>query len=147
MLETRFVMPGPRQHRNLYTAVNSLYKKEGFKVFWKGTIPTCIKDGLFAGIYYQLYQATKNQLSGYETFNNFVSGLFAGAFATVISHPFEILRAKVQSGNNTICSKLASGLGQIYNKEGISGFMKGVGPRLARKPLINASTFMVFESI
>lgn len=65
VLETRFVMPGPRQHKNIFSATHSLYKKEGLKVFMKGTIPTCIKDGLFAGIYYQLYQITKNNYFGY----------------------------------------------------------------------------------
>lgn len=29
----------------------------------------------------------------------------------------------------------------------MAGFMKGVTPRLAKKPLINATTFLVFESI
>jgi solute carrier family 25 protein 38 len=137
-------MPGPRQHKNIFSATNSLYKNEGFKVFWKGTTPTCIKDGLFAGIYYQLYQATKNNYLGYEAIDNFIAGLFAGGFATVISHPFEILRAKIQSGDSSIASKLTCGLKQIYQEDGALGFLKGVGPRLARKPLINATTFMVF---
>ena len=65
VLETRFCMPGPRQHKNLFTAVKSLYKNEGPKAFWKGTLPSCIKDGLFAGIYYQLYKSTKNNFFGY----------------------------------------------------------------------------------
>ena len=140
-------MPGPRQHKNILSATSSLFKNEGLKVFWKGTTAACIKDGLFAGIYYQLYKTTKNNYSGYETFDNFLSGLFSGGCATVISHPFEIIRAKIQSGTPFIASKLSCGLKQIYREDGLSGFLKGVTPRLARKPLINATTFMVFETI
>ena len=141
-------MPGPKQHKGFLQAVKTLYVNEGIKTFWKGTLPSCMKDGIFAGIYYQLYTSIKNSNSGLSALNNFLSGLVAGCCATVISHPFEVVRAKIQAGNTgSVYSKLSERFSQIYRTEGMGGFMKGVTPRLARKPLINASTFMVFESI
>ena len=92
-------MPGPRQHTNLFSAVKTLYAKEGIKSFWKGTLPSCIKEGLFAGIYYQLYITIKEKHKTFSTLDNFLSGLVAGCCATVISHPFEVVRAKIQAGH------------------------------------------------
>ena len=110
-------------------------------------MPSCLKEGIFAGIYYKLYIMSKNTTFGFPTIDRFLSGLLAGCCATVISHPLEVVRAKMQSGTGFIYSRLSEGVKEINRKEGLGGFMKGVTPRLAKKPLINATTFLVFEGI
>ena len=106
-----------------------------------------MKEGIFAGIYYKLYKVTKVNYFKIPMLDNFLAGLFAGGCATLLSHPFEVLRARIQSGTGFIYSRFSEGLRQIYREEGVAGFLKGATPRLARKPLINTTTFMVFETI
>jgi solute carrier family 25 protein 38 len=63
-------------------------------------IPTCLKDGPFAGLYLLLYRLTKNMLEKtFElplSFVSMASGLTAGMIATTTTHPFEIIRARMQ---------------------------------------------------
>jgi hypothetical protein len=47
---------------------------------------------MFAGFYYSLYNKGKT----YEI-SSIVSGLGSGVIATAITHPFEIIRAKLQT--------------------------------------------------
>ena len=59
--------------------------------FFKGCLASCIKEGSFAGLYYALY--TEGKKLG---FTSTVSGMTAGLISTVMTHPFEIIRAHLQ---------------------------------------------------
>ena len=87
VLETRYVVPGPRIHHNIFTAMKTIYRQEGMQAFWKGVVPSCMKEGIFAGIYYKLYMMTKDTSFGFPSLDRFLSGLLAGCFATFVSHP------------------------------------------------------------
>lgn len=79
-----------------------------------------------------------------------ISGLVAGFFATMSSHPFEIVRARMQT-NRVInseenkCDGVIDGLKNIYKNEGLKGYFRGLTPRLIKKPLVNTLTFVMFE--
>ena len=51
-----------------------------------------MKEGLFAGFYYMIYEELKER--GY---NRFGSGISSGMLATSITHPLEIIRARLQT--------------------------------------------------
>jgi hypothetical protein len=69
-----------------------IYQYEGLKGFFQGGLTTCYKEGAFAGLYYMLYQEGKS-----FGINNFVAGFLSGMIATSLTHPFEIVRAEIQS--------------------------------------------------
>lgn len=69
-----------------------MYAIEGIQGFFKGSFASCIKEGSFAGFYYALY--IEGKTLGLSTL---VSGMLAGSISTVITHPFEIMRANLQS--------------------------------------------------
>ena len=52
---------------------------------------------------------------------------------------------KITSNKMNQCNGLMQGLNNIYNQEGISGFFRGIGPRLLKKPMSNALIFALFE--
>jgi hypothetical protein len=58
----------------------------------KGGLTSCIKEGMFAGIYYMLYSAFKDY-----GLNKVSAGLLSGMLSTALSHPFEIVRARLQT--------------------------------------------------
>lgn len=53
---------------------------------------SCYKEGMFAGLFYALYSEGKAL-----GINSFVAGMMAGMISTSITHPFEIVRAELQS--------------------------------------------------
>lgn len=86
------------------------------KAFWKGLVPSCLKEGIFAGIYYKLYIMSKNTSFGVPSLDRFLSGLLSGCCATIISHPLEVVRAKMQSGTGFIYSRLSEGVKEIHSR-------------------------------
>lgn len=80
-----------------------------------------------------------------------LSGMVSGLVATTVSHPFEIIRARMQiiskfdNNSDYEYKGILDGFRKIYDHEGYSGFFRGLAPRLVRKPLANALTFTFFE--
>jgi hypothetical protein len=79
-----------------------------------------------------------------------ISGMIAGFFATMSSHPFEIIRARMQvnkiiNSKENKCDGVVEGIKNIYQSEGLAGYARGLTPRLIKKPLVNTLTFVMFE--
>lgn len=53
---------------------------------------SCIKEGFFGGLYYMFYEELKD-----KGFSKLTSGIISGMISTSISHPFEIIRARLQT--------------------------------------------------
>jgi hypothetical protein len=93
VLETRYEYGGhERWNGGVFNNLNKIYQVEGIKGFWKGGLATCYKEGIFAGAYYTLYQEGKAL-----GLNAFIAGMLAGMISTSLTHPFEIVRAEIQS--------------------------------------------------
>ena len=110
----------------------------------KGIIASCLKEGLFAGAYYEIFLALKTMEDSYHVGTNFLNGIIAGLISTAFSHPFEIARAQIQADMN---GNIRQVFRDIYNTEGWKGFFKGLSPRLLRKPVINTTTFVIVEKL
>jgi hypothetical protein len=62
------------------------------KGFYSGGLTSCIKEGFFAGLYYMMYE----EMKAYGI-NKVTAGLSAGMLATAVTHPFELIRARLQT--------------------------------------------------
>lgn len=60
--------------------------------FFSGAMASCLKEGFFGGMYYMMYQELKD-----NNVNKFAAGLLSGTIATSITHPVEIIRARIQT--------------------------------------------------
>lgn len=89
--------------------------------------------------------------SSYLMLNAFIAGMNGGLVATVLTNPFDIIRTKLQYRHFEIKEKkidgIIHGFKSIILEHGFSGLMRGLTPRLIRKPLANATTFVVFEGL
>ena len=93
VIQTRYQYGGKQRWsggvlKNLYR----IYKLEGISGLWKGGLTSCYKEGLFAGIYYVLYQQGK--MLGIQSF---LAGIISGIISTTLTHPLQIVRAQLQS--------------------------------------------------
>ena len=119
----------------------------------KGGVSILFEEFLFGGFFNLFYELTNYYMST-DNKTNYLgylgAGTISGVLATVLTHPFEISRTKVQSHkvdytrrvNNSV---ILSIFVDIYRRYGVKGFAKGLLPRLLKKTLNNAATFYLYE--
>lgn len=118
-----------------------IYQEEGFRGYFKGGLTTCYKEGLFAGLFYTLYSEGKTL-----GLNSFVAGILSGMISTSITHPFEIVRAEIQSYVLTQHSITKMSIFKQIETLFRSGeAFRGLAPRVIKKPLTNTMAFLMFE--
>ncbi|SPO19850.1 related to mitochondrial carrier family protein [Ustilago trichophora] len=130
-------------------------------ILWRGLTPTLWRDVPFSAIYFAGYEAAKRSLtggglgegnasgSGEEFGVAFVSGALSGSFAAVFTHPFDVIKTRLQTqgalgeGEGRLSGSLrgatAKGSGNVWvamrnivAKEGGKGLWKGLSPRTAK---------------
>jgi hypothetical protein len=143
IVETRCELTHFHKYKTIHGALLDIYQTDGVKGFFSGGLTSCLKEGFFAGLYYMVYEELKK-----IGLCKFSSGIISGVLATAITHPLELIRAKIQTlevrpheGEN----------GHLLNEFRLlrknREWFKGVAPRLLKKPLSNTMTFLFFELI
>ncbi|KAJ9476973.1 Mitochondrial carrier protein MTM1 [Pseudozyma hubeiensis] len=139
----------------------SLRTGGGPLILWRGLTPTLWRDVPFSAIYFAGYEASKRSLtggglgegnaagSGEEFGVAFVSGALSGSFAAVLTHPFDVIKTRLQTqGSPREAGGRLSGslrgqaagyesnvwkaMRQIVREEGSKGLWKGLSPRTAK---------------
>lgn len=142
VIETRFEMTNFKQYSSILDGVKKIWQKEGPSTFMTGGLTSCFKEGMFAGMYYMLYNGFKDY-----GFSKLSAGLLSGLLSTSFSHPFEIVRAKLQTHGVRDVKHKESLLEEFKYMARHGGWFKGLFPRLIKKPLSNGLTFVLFETI
>jgi len=74
---------------------------------------------------------------------SFLCGLVAGALACLVTHPFDVVKTKVQTSKDGL--KAGEVISTILEREGMKGFAVGLSPRLLRRTLMAALSWSIFE--
>ena len=77
-----------------------------------------------------------------------VYGGIAGEVLWLSSYPFDVIKSKMQTdgyGANQKYSTMRDCFAKTWRAEGAGGFVKGIGPTLARAMPVSAGTFIVVE--
>ena len=75
-------------------------------------------------------------------------GGLAGEALWIASYPFDVVKSKMQSdgfGKDQKFKSMRDCFAQIWKREGMAGFWRGIGPTLARAMPVSAGTFVVAE--
>ncbi|KNC81149.1 hypothetical protein SARC_06516 [Sphaeroforma arctica JP610] len=75
-----------------------------------------------------------------------LSGFIAGICATVVSHPPDIIRARLQASDKPHITTY-SVVTQLLKEEGARGLLIGVWPRMIRRSLTAALSWTLFEQL
>ena len=68
--------------------------------------------------------------------SDLISGFVAGMTQTVIGHPFDTTKVRLQTSTSNLRNTVVS----IFRNEGLRGFYKGYGPPLLINSVINKSS-------
>lgn len=145
--------------------------------WFRGTLATICRDVPFSGLFFVVYVHLKGQLGveansrervNFYALQNFACGAIAAATASAITHPFDVLRTRLQldavaSAAATAASKssgnmskalvspvrrgLVRGVIDLARTEGLGVLGRGLGMRLLKRSLMAALTWTSFEEI
>ncbi|KAF0695089.1 Aste57867_14074 [Aphanomyces stellatus] len=116
----------------------------GWKGLYRGVWPTLLRDVPFSGLYVAIYSRLKNVgFDGNPVAVNFGCGVAAGITATILVHPFDVVKTRMQlemDGRSVRATML-----KMYTDEGVPGFLRGVVPRIFKRTLSTAITWTMYE--
>jgi len=143
-------------YRNMGEAIKSIMKESGPRGLVQGFNASALRDAPFAGIYVLFYELIKEKTSIFlgphapitQAAIYTWSGATAGALATLATHPFDVMKTRMQvnSDNAQYRSLLRTMLG-IFKSRGIMGFFDGASIRVSRKIFSSAISWTVYETL
>lgn len=90
--------------------------------------------------------ATQTQ-SNLGNIDFFVTSSLSKVFAGCVTYPYQVLRSRLQTYDAHLVYRGAGdAIAQIWAREGVAGFYKGLGPNLFRVLPSTWVTFLVYEN-
>lgn len=142
-------MPNPI-YRNLFHGISTIIKKEGFKGAYKGFLATLLKQSSNQGVRFLVFEDTKKLVAKYihwDPVANFLAGGFAGFVSVMVNNPIDVVKTNMQGLKANEFNGFLGCFAWIFKREGVSGFYKGVTPRIARVVLDVALTFSLWNAV
>jgi len=140
------------KYTSTWNALVTIAKNEGLAGMYSGLIATLIRDVPYAGMSYLFYEQGKLYIQKNTSLplptmvvNATAAGL-AGGLATVLTHPSDVIKTRMQMPGRTYPGVFAAVIA-IYKKEGVHGFFKGIVPRTTRRILVMSFTWVLYEEI
>lgn len=124
-------------YSGVLNALSTIYKQEGIKGLWRGNMvaelmwvaAASIQFGSFA-----LYKHAATRFLGLKetpTYFSLFCGAAAGATATTITYPLDLLRTRFAAqGLPPVYNSIGHAITTIYRTNGIKGFYYGICPSL-----------------
>jgi len=152
VVKTRWEATGSKfqyKGKGMMVAIKTIMAKEGARGLVAGLVPTIVRDAPYSGIYLMFYNnlkyllVTKTEEGKEKQVLHFLCGLLAGAMATMIVQPADVVKTHLQLVQGKMSAKQV--MRGIYKTRGLGGFMVGAGPRVLRKSLMSALAWSVYE--
>ncbi|KAJ3796019.1 solute carrier family 25 member 38 [Lentinula aff. detonsa] len=121
----------------------------------RGLSASSLRDAPYAGLFVVFYEALKKHSSlvimptsrTQSSILHSSSAAAAGALATLATHPFDVIKTKLQVRTENQYHSFASTVRTIWRFRGLRGYFDGASLRLSRKVLSSAIGWAVYEFI
>lgn len=151
MLSTSSSHPGA--YTSILDGTRQIFRFEGLSGFYRGLVPSLlgVSHGALQFMAYEqlkIYR-TRNLRGGRRDLSAIdylmLSGL-AKVFAGSTTYPYQVVRARLQMyGADSAYKNARDVVGQVWRREGLRGFYKGLGPNLLRVMPSTWVTFLMYE--
>lgn len=119
------------------------------QAFWKGNVPAELLYVAYGAVQFSTYRMTNKLLqpcSLPNTVDTFLSGASAGAAATSLTYPLDLLRTRFAAqGRDRIYLNLRSSVLDIARTEGFKGFFQGLSPAVGQVVPYMGLFFSIYE--
>lgn len=147
VLKVRYESSLYRGYTSLSQSLRQLLATDGLIGLFRGFWATTLRDAPNAAIYLSIYRTLQNVLPGtnHETLSTLVCAGTAAGTATLVTHPFDLLKTRLQLSSQS--QNIFRLFVNILKVEGLRSFFAGIAPRLVRKSLSSAITWAVYERL
>ncbi len=111
---------------------------------------TLLKQSTNQGVRFLVYNETKEITHKYipvKFLADFIAGGLAGACSVIANNPIDVVKTNMQGLETDKFKGNWGCIKNIFNKEGVFGFYKGVAPRMARVVLDVSLTFSLWQTV
>ncbi|KAH0586977.1 Solute carrier family 25 member 38 like protein [Termitomyces sp. J132] len=127
--------------------------RQGPSELLRGFLASALRDAPYAGLFIVFYEGIKRETysifpttsSGHAAVIHSSSAASAGAIATLATHPFDVIKTKIQVRSEDRYHGFWRTVRTIWQQRGITGYFDGASLRLSRKVLSSAIGWAVYE--
>ncbi|KAL1747797.1 solute carrier family 25 member 38 [Schizophyllum fasciatum] len=137
---------------SLPTALLALLRA-GPAEYLRGFLASALRDAPYAGLFVLSYEAVKKHAATLAPTGtpppaiHSASAAAAGALATLATHPFDVIKTKIQVRPEDRYRGFLRTCGTVWRQRGPLGFLDGVSLRLSRKVLSSVIGWAVYEGV
>jgi len=135
--------------KSLMGITKDIVRTEQLPGLWRGLKPSLARTVPGVGLYFASLHGirSKFKIEKSSPVASMVTGASARCLAGAVMMPFTILKVRWEAGLIDGDKRMMSGLLNIYRKEGILGFTRGVLPTLARDAPFSGLYLMFYDSL
>lgn len=146
---------GPAVYKGTFPTLKRIVREEGIRALWKGNIPAELLYVSYSGVQFTTYRtitmAFHNTIGEHRlphVAESFVSGGGAGAVATIITFPLDLLRTRFAAqGNQKVYQSLITSVRDIRQREGYRGFYQGLSAGVGQIIPYMGVLFATYETL
>ncbi|XP_044733564.1 mitochondrial dicarboxylate carrier-like [Chrysoperla carnea] len=136
-----------RNYKHVFHGLYSVVKENGFLGLYKGVSLTMMRACIFTTCIFTSYDTYKAMFIrrfglGDDPKTHFMSSVCATSTAIMISQPVDVMRTRIMSSKGVPRLQVIT---DIYKKNGIFGYWKGLIPTYARIGPMNIMMYVFFE--
>ncbi len=147
LLQTQFVNANQGKYTGIVQTFNRIIAEEGVQNLWRGNVVNCIRVAPYAATQFTSYAQYKRMLKkpdeDFTVFRRLLCGGLAGATATTITHPLDVIRIRIAVTPEI--NGIADCLKRVYAENGLKTFYKGYAPTLLSLSPFIAVNFASFD--
>ena len=129
----------------------NILRNEGITAFWKGNVPAELLYISYGAVQFSAYRQCTHLLHPLRLSNKteaFVAGAVAGATATSLTYPLDLLRTRFAAqGPQKVYKSLRSGIRDIARQEGAKGFFQGLAAAVTQVVPYMGLFFGTYETL
>jgi len=132
--------------------VKSIWREEGIRGIYKGTVGTLVRDVPGSIAYFGAYEGIKRALTpagGKASDLNTLAVLTAGGMAGIanwsVAIPGDVIKSRMQTAPKGTYSGFVDCVTKLIKTEGVPALFKGLGPAMVRAFPANAACFFGVE--
>ncbi|KAI9310363.1 mitochondrial carrier domain-containing protein [Dichotomocladium elegans] len=144
------------KYRNAPHALYTIVKEEGVGALYKGVALTALRQATNQAANFTAYQELKKHARNFQqidelpSYQTLVIGGISGAMGPLFNAPIDTIKTRIQKSTTLTGNgwqRFTFVTSEIYQKEGMRAFYKGLTPRVLRVAPGQAVTFVVYEKV
>lgn len=159
VIKTRMISTeksSPSSYNSVADGIRQIYRKEGILGYYRGLLPALFNVGQGA-VQLSLYDTIKRYFitqnvdendETLTTYHYFLASSTSKIISTCLFYPLQVVRSRLQVVSSSNKLKSATRLSiQMYQREGVSSFYKGLSANIIRVLPATCTTFIIYEKV